>query len=149
MLSILVENSGKISASGAEASSGRNIAIDLSSVSAGATVRQTLCTSISHVVAYCICVPLTVYYLYGAQATRNFWWGASINLTAPLVPAWVCLGVLWYLRRPVPRQDAAIQTSPTPSDGDGDLAGRMADLSPFETNESSGESDSEYAVPRV
>ena len=37
----LVENSGKIVASGAKAGSGRNIAIDLSNVSSGATVRQT------------------------------------------------------------------------------------------------------------
>ena len=37
----LVENSGKIVATGAEAGSGRNIAIDLASVSSGATIRQT------------------------------------------------------------------------------------------------------------
>lgn len=37
----LVENSGKIGATGAKAGSGRNIAIDLSSVSSGATVKQT------------------------------------------------------------------------------------------------------------
>lgn len=38
----LVENSGSISASGAKAGTGRNIAIDLSSVAAGAVVRQTV-----------------------------------------------------------------------------------------------------------
>ena len=38
----LVENSGAISATGATAASGRNVAIDLSANSAGATVRQTL-----------------------------------------------------------------------------------------------------------
>ena len=37
----LVENSGKIVATGAEAGSRRNIAIDLSSVTSGATVKQT------------------------------------------------------------------------------------------------------------
>ena len=37
----LVENSGKIVATGAEAGSGRNIAIDLTSVTSGATIRQT------------------------------------------------------------------------------------------------------------
>ncbi|MBX7481942.1 autotransporter outer membrane beta-barrel domain-containing protein [Qipengyuania qiaonensis] len=37
----LVENSGKIIATGAKAGSGRNIAIDLSSVTSGATVKQT------------------------------------------------------------------------------------------------------------
>ena len=37
----LVENSGKIVATGAEAGSGRNVAIDLSSVTAGATIKQT------------------------------------------------------------------------------------------------------------
>ena len=37
----LIENSGAISATGAEATSGRNIAIDLSANTAGATVRQT------------------------------------------------------------------------------------------------------------
>lgn len=38
----LVENSGQISASGAAAGSGRNVAIDLSSVGDGAVVRQTV-----------------------------------------------------------------------------------------------------------
>ena len=37
----LVENSGTISASGAKAGTGRNIAIDLTAVAGGATVRQT------------------------------------------------------------------------------------------------------------
>ncbi len=37
----LVENSGRIAASGAEAGTGRNIAIDLSANAGGATVRQT------------------------------------------------------------------------------------------------------------
>lgn len=37
----LVENSGTISATGAKGGSGRNIAIDLSSVGSGATIRQT------------------------------------------------------------------------------------------------------------
>ncbi|MDQ8754628.1 autotransporter domain-containing protein [Sphingosinicella sp. LHD-64] len=37
----LVENSGRISATGATANSGRNVAIDLSANNAGATVRQT------------------------------------------------------------------------------------------------------------
>ncbi|MBD59777.1 MAG: autotransporter domain-containing protein [Citromicrobium sp.] len=41
----LVENSGQIEATGAEAGSGRNIAIDLSSVGAGAVVRQTVVAS--------------------------------------------------------------------------------------------------------
>jgi hypothetical protein len=38
---VLVENSGTISASGGDAAAGRNIAIDLSANSSGATVRQT------------------------------------------------------------------------------------------------------------
>ncbi len=37
----LVQNSGKIIASGAKAGSGRDVAIDLSTVSSGATIRQT------------------------------------------------------------------------------------------------------------
>ena len=41
----LVENSGAISASGAKADSGRNIAIDLSANTSGATVRQTAVAS--------------------------------------------------------------------------------------------------------
>lgn len=38
---LLVENSGKVTATGAKEGSGRNIAIDLSSVSSGAAVKQT------------------------------------------------------------------------------------------------------------
>lgn len=41
----LIENSGEITASGATAGSGRNIAIDLSAGSAGQTVRQTVVAS--------------------------------------------------------------------------------------------------------
>ena len=41
----LIENSGAISASGATATSGRNVAIDLSANGAGATVRQTAVAS--------------------------------------------------------------------------------------------------------
>ena len=41
----LIENSGTISATGAEADSGRNVAIDLTSVTSGATIRQTAVAS--------------------------------------------------------------------------------------------------------
>lgn len=43
----LVENSGAISASGAAANSGRNVAIDLAANTSGATVRQTVVTTVA------------------------------------------------------------------------------------------------------
>ena len=144
---------------------------------ADAGLWMRLGTVLSYVFAYGILQPPVVYYLHGVEVAGSVLYGASFPLIAPLAPAYlVMFGVLWCLEwhqsvvaarelqqqqasRPVQHADAAMQTSPLPSEGgrsasntdDEDLSGLMASVAPFNnhTDDSSVDSDVEYHVPRV